>query len=443
MFTSSQNKMVTCTTQPSLPDPESIVRRTLDNGITVLARDNFLSPSVVLRGYLRVGAVDDPPEKAGLAGFVADMLDHGTQNRTFEELSDAIESIGASLSVSGGLHITSFGTKCLAEDLDHVLEILADVLRYPSWPEEETEKIRGQLITGLQERDNNTRSVANLTFFELAYPEGHPYGRSGDGYVETINAITRDDLVAFYERYYRPTDAIVVVAGAIDPEDAVSKIEGILGDWQPGNPRPSQDVAEIRYPDGQSELTEVRREFREMPDKTQTDIVLGKPGISRQDPDYYSGRMANTILGTFGMGGRLGDRVRDELGMAYYVFSQLSAHLGRGPWRVITGVNPTNVERAIDAILAEIHRIQEEPVSEQELDDAKSYLTGSMPISLETNEGVASTVLDMEFYDLGLDYLRCYPDLINAITAEDVQQAAQRVFPEDAYALAIAGPPMP
>ncbi|MBS1252960.1 MAG: putative zinc protease [Anaerolineales bacterium] len=430
------------TAQLSLPDPDSIARRTLDNGITVLSRDNFLSPSVVLTGYLRVGGVDDPPVQAGLAGFVADMLDHGTQNRTFDEISEAVESIGASLGVSGGLHIASFGMKCLAEDLDHVLEILADVIRNPVFPEKETEKVRGQLLTGLQERDNNTRSTANLTFLELAYPQGHPYGRSTDGYVETIDAIDREDLAAFHDGYYRPTGAIVAVAGAVDPEQAISKVEEVLGDWQPAGPRPPQEVPEIRFPDGESQLTETRREFREMRDKSQTDIVLGIPGISRKDPNYYSARTANTILGTFGIGGRLGDSVRDEQGMAYYISSRLSAHLGRGPWRVFTGVNPANVARAIDTILAEIHRIQDEAVSEEELDDAKSYMTGSLPLGLETNEGVASTLLDMELFELGLDYVQRYPDLINAITVEQVQQAAQRVFPRDAYALAIAGPPM-
>lgn len=425
----------------SLPTPESIVRRTLDNGITVLARDNFLSPSVVLRGYLRVGSVDDPPAQAGLAGFVADMLDHGTRNRTFDEISESIESIGASLGVGGGLHVTSFGIKCLAEDLDHVLRILADVLRNPTFPARETEKVRGQLVTALQERDDDTRGVANLTFLNLAYPDGHPYGRSSDGYVETVGSIARDDLAEFYHRYYRPAGAIVAVAGAIDPEDAVSKVEKVLGDWQPADFRPPQDVPDVRYSSGETQLTQARHEVREMPDKTQTDIVLGVPGIARDDPDYYSARLANTILGTFGIGGRLGDKVRDEQGMAYYIYSQLSAHLGRGPWRVATGVNPVNVERAIDTILAEIHRIQDEPVSEQEIDDAKSYLTGSLPLGLETNEGVAGTLVDMELFDLGLDYLQRYPGLINSITIEQVQQAAQRVFPTDAYALAIAGPP--
>lgn len=424
----------------SLPGPESIVRRELDNGITVLARSNFLSPSVVVTGYLRVGSVDDPPEKLGLAGFVAETLDHGTTQRSFEEISDSVESIGASLSVGGGLHVTSFRAKCLAEDLDHIVAILADVLRHPTFPEAETEKVRGQLLTGLHERDNDTQSVANLTFLELAYPEGHPYGRSSDGYIETIDAISRADLTAFHAKYYRPAGAIVSIAGAVDPLEAVQKINNFLGNWQPADPRPPQQVPDLVYPGGGSQLPQRRREVRDMPDKAQTDIVLGVPGIARMDPDYYKARTANTILGTFGMGGRLGDTVRDEQGMAYYVYSRLTAHLGPGPWRVATGVNPANVDRAIGTIVAEIHRIQDELVSEDELDDAKAYMTGSLPLVLETNEGVASTLLDMEFYDLGLDYLQRYPNIINSVSAEDVQAAAQRVFPRDRYALAIAGP---
>jgi zinc protease len=428
------------TQELSLPDPESIVRQELDNGITVLARSNFLSPSVVVTGYLRVGSVDDLAEKLGLASFVAEMLDHGTKHRSFEEISDSVESIGSSLGVGGGLHVTSFRTKCLAEDLDHIVAILADVLRHPTFPKVEMEKVRGQLLTGLHERDNDTQSMANLTFLKLAYPEGHPYGRSADGYIETINTIGRDDLAAFHANYYRPARAIVSIAGAVDPLDAVQKINKALGDWQPADPRPPQQVPDLVFPGGGSQLPRLRREVRDMPDKAQTDIVLGVPGIDRQDPDYYKARTANTILGTFGMGGRLGDAVRDEQGMAYYVYSRLAAHLGPGPWRVATGVNPANVDRAIDTIVAEIHRIRDEPVAEDELDDAKAYMTGSLPLALETNGGVASTLLDMELYDLGLDYLQRYPDIINAVSVEDVQAAAQRVFPNETYALAIAGP---
>lgn len=417
----------------ALPGPETITRQELDNGITVLAYENFLSPSVVVHGYLRVGSVDDPPDQAGLANFTAAMLDHGTPTRTFAEISEAVESVGASLSVSAGLHVTSFSVKCLVEDLERLLDILADVLRRPTFPEKETEKVRGQLLTAIRERDNDTRSVASLTFRALAYPE-HPYGRSSDGYVETVSKMGREDLVRFYEECYRPEGALVAVVGALPAEEAIQKVAAVLGDWQLSDPRPAQTV-----PDA-PELTEVRREFRPMPDKSQTDIVLGVPGISRLDPDYYAAHLANTVLGVFGMMGRLGDNVRDRQGLAYYVLSRLEAHLGRGPWMAVTGVNPANVQRAIDSILQEIHRMQDEPVPEGELEDSKSYLTGSLPLRLETSSGIAQALLEMEFYGLGLDYLQRYPQIINAITSEEVQRAAQRVFPRDVYALAIAGP---
>jgi zinc protease len=151
-------------------------------------------------------------------------------------------------------------------------------------------------------------------------------------------------------------------------------------------------------------------------------------------------RLGNTILGVFGMMGRLGDSVREELGLAYYVYSWLEAGLGAGPWLATAGVNPANVERAIDGILTQIRRMRDEPLPADELADSQSFMTGSMPLRLETNEGVASTMLDMERYDLGFDYLLRYADLVNAVTAHDVQEMVRRCLDPEVYALAIAGP---
>jgi zinc protease len=150
--------------------------------------------------------------------------------------------------------------------------------------------------------------------------------------------------------------------------------------------------------------------------------------------------VCNSILGIFGLMGRLGDKVREEQGLAYYSYSRVDGGPGPGPWRVIAGVNPANVEQAVDSIRAEVGRICQEPVDAEELADNKAFITGSLPLRLETNEGVARTILDMERYELGLDYLQRYDELINAITAEQVQAVAQRWLDPDAYALAIAGP---
>jgi zinc protease len=169
---------------------------------------------------------------------------------------------------------------------------------------------------------------------------------------------------------------------------------------------------------------------------------LGWPALARRDPDFMKAYLANTVLGIFGMMGRLGDSVRDEQGLAYYVYSRLEAGLGVGPWVAIAGVNPANVERTIDGILHEVGRLRDERVPEEELADSQAYLTGSMPLRLETNEGISATLLEMERHGLGLDYLQRYEGLVRAVTSEDMQEMARTYLDPKVYVLAVAGPPV-
>jgi zinc protease len=418
----------------AIPGPEDIVRRELPNGIVVLVRENFTSPAVVVNGYLAVGARDEPPERAGLAMFTASALMRGTAARTFAEIYEEMESVGASAGVSGGIHTTPFGAKSLVEDLPLTLNILSEALRRPTFPADEVERLRGEILTALEERAHDTRSMANLTFHELAYPEGHPYARSVSGYPETVAALRRDDLVEFYTHGYGPLGMVVVVVGAVDAALALAQVEQAFGDWEGRMHEPASlpDVPRI---------TEVRERAVPIPGKSQTDIVLGYPGPARRSPDYLDAVVCNNILGVFGLMGRLGDNVRDVQGLAYYSFSQVDGGTGPGPWRVVAGVHPTNVERAVAGIRDEIRRICQEPVDEAELSDNKAFLTGSLPLRLETNEGVARVITGMERYGLGLDYLQRYTGLIEEITAERVQATAQRWLDPDAYAIASAGPP--
>jgi zinc protease len=419
----------------SIPGPQDITRHELSNGIVVLVRENHSSPAVVVSGYLAVGACDERPEQAGLAAFTAEGLMRGTADRTFEQIYESLESVGASVDVSGATHTTRFGTKSLAEDLPAVLDILADVLRHPTFPPKEIERLRGEILTNLEERAHDTRSMASLTFYELAYPEEHPYSRSADGYVETISTIGRDDLAAFYAGGYGPQGMVVAVVGAVETADALAQIEPIFGDWQaPTHERdPLPEVCRI---------SEVRERFIPIPGKTQADLVLGYPGPARKSPDFLEAVVCNSVLGIFGMMGRLGETVREAQGLAYYSYSRVDGGPGPGPWRVIAGVNPINVGQAVSSIRTEVKRICEEPVGDEELADNKAFVTGSLPLRLETNEGVARHLLDMERHDLGLDYLQRYDALIGEITAERVQAVAQRWLDPDAYALAVAGPPM-
>jgi len=418
----------------SIPGPNDITRYELPNGIIVLVRENHSSPSVVVGGFLDVGACDERSEQAGLAAFTANTLMRGTAKRAFEQIYEELESVGASVGVSGGTHTTGFGTKSLVEDLPLALDILADVLRHPIFPRDEIEKLRGEILTNLEERAHDTQRMAGLTFHELAYPKEHPYTRSLIGYTETVSKLSRDDLAGFYASGYGPQGMVIVVVGAVKTADALAQIEDAFGDWE-GHTHERDPLPEV------PRITEVYGRTVSIPGKTQSDIILGYPGPPRTAPDFLDAAVCNTILGVFGLMGRLGEKVRDEQGLAYYSLSRVDGGPGPGPWRVIAGVNPANIKRAIASIRAEIRRICEEPVGEEELDDNKAFITGSLPLQLETNEGVARAILNMEHFNLGLDYLQRHASLINEITVERVQAVAQRWLDPDAYALAIAGPP--
>jgi zinc protease len=419
----------------SIPGPDSIARREFPNGMTVLVRENFSSPSVVIDGLLRVGGVDNPPHQAGLSSFTSACLMRGTERRTFQQIYEEIESIGATVDVGGGLNTSGFGAKSLAEDLPVVIDILADVLQHPTFPAADVEKERGEILTDLEERINDTRRMAGLTFRKLLYPADHPYSRSLEGYPETLQAITRDDLVNFYRSRYGANGMIVSIVGAVKAEAAFEVWERAFGAWH------GADGASQRLPlPPAPQVTEVRREFAPVPGKTQSDVLLGFVGPARREPDYWDAALCNTVLGVFGLMGRLGQNVRDKLGLAYYSYSRVDGGLGPGPWAIAAGVNPANVERAVEAMRAEIRRIRDKTVGGKELADNKAFVTGSLPLRLETNDGVAGVILDMELYGLGLDYLERYKDMIYAITPKRIQAAAQKYLDPDHFALAIAGP---
>jgi zinc protease len=414
--------------------PHTIRRFTLPNGVQLIVQENHASPSVVVRGHLWAGSINDPPAQMGLAQFTAAAITHGTTTRTFQEINEITEAVGANVFVGGGLHLSSFGGKSLAEDFDLLVDVLADVLRNPTFPSAEVEKLRGQIITGLKELEDDTRGLAAREFRRLLYTDQHPYGRPGEGSLDSVPRIKRDDLVQFYQMRYCLTGAVVVVVGDMQAEAVRDKLEAALGDWCPANTPPDFEALAT------TPLAERRRYVRTMTNKTQADIVLGTLGPARATEDYYAARLGDLILGQLGLMGRLGENVRDKQGLAYYVFSGVEGGLGRGPWSIHAGVNRDNVDRAIDSILAEATRLRDEPVTDQELEDGKDYLTGILPLRLETNEGIAGTLLDMELYHLGDDYVIRYPDLIRAVTQEQIWAAARRYLDTENYALVVVGP---
>lgn len=425
---------MTAVTAQSLPSASTIVRETLPNGITVLIYENFAAQSVVMTGSLHGGAIYEAPHQSGLASLTTSALMRGTRTRDFFAIHSALEDIGADINLYAGAHRANFSGKSLAEDLPILINVLADVLREPVFPTEQVERLRGEVLTGLHIRNQDTRYRAARLFSEMLYPEGHPYRAPLRGTIESVSALQLDDLKAFHARQYAPNGMILAIVGAVKADEALKIVRDRLGDWHNPNQPP---VATVETPPPPAEML---RAFTAVPGKTQSDLVVGTIGLSRTDPDYFAALLANSVLGQFGMMGRVGASVREELGLAYYVYSQLDAGIGAGPWSVTAGVNPANVDLAVARIIDEIRRLVEKPVSAEELADNQSYFIGHMPLQLETNEGIATTLHNIELYDLGLDYLLEYPNRISALTATDLQRAAQRLFNPDALAIAVAGP---
>ncbi|MCU0486058.1 MAG: insulinase family protein [Anaerolineales bacterium] len=420
----------------SLPGPETIRRAVLDNGIVVLARANFNSPSVVISGYLTAGNLLEPDEKLGLAGFTASMLMRGTVQRSFQQIYDALESVGAGLGFNGSTHTTSFSGRSLVEDLDLLLELTEQALYSPSFPEAYIERLRAQLLTGLAIRAQDTEEMASLAFDKIVYAN-HPYSRAEDGYPETIQAITRQDLVDFHQRCYGPRGMVISIVGGVEPEAAIEKINQALGNWN--NPQ----QCEVPELPSVSPLAQTIRQHIHIPGKSQVDLMLGCVGPARSSPDYLTAALGNSILGQFGMYGRIGERVRTQAGLAYYAYSSMSGGWGPGPWYAAAGIDPPHLDQTIALILEEIQRFVDVPVSDQELGDCQAQFIGSLPLSMESNGGVASALLNLERYQLGLDYYQHYPKLIGSITPAQVLETARRYLDPTRMAIVAAGSDLP
>ncbi|MCB8979190.1 MAG: insulinase family protein [Ardenticatenaceae bacterium] len=417
------------------PSSATIHREMLPNGITVLVYERPGSQSVVIEGYLRAGALAESPEQSGLANFTAVSLMRGSQQYSFDDIYERLEAVGAELGFSSGYHLTSFSAQSLAEDADLVLNLLASVVRQPVFPDPLLNQLKGQIITGLQMRANDTQQMASEAFRKLIYPN-HPYGRSQSGSLQTVPTLTTADVQRFHTDFYGPQGMVICLVGALTPAQAVDKVNQVLGDWQRPNQQPMPTLPPLAMPDGRLHQHHI------MPDKYQSDIALGRPGPSRSAPDYLDASLMNTVLGVFGMMGRIGKNVREAQGLAYYAYSSLQGGLGPGAWSAAAGVSPDKVLQATNSILDEITRIQNEPVPAAELADSQAYRIGSLPVGLETNGGIASVIADMELYDWGLDYLLEYPDLVRAITPERVQAAAQKYLSTENLGIAVAGPKM-
>lgn len=407
---------------------------TLSNGIRVVVHENRAAPMVVLRLALQASTSHDTPDVAGLASLVASGLNRGTTSRSFAEINAIVDAAGMSVGASAGRHQSAVGARCLAEDLALAVDLVADLARNPTFPDDEIALLKGQVQNGLRQAENDTGSVAHRNFREHSYPVGHPYRLRPQGYLPTVDGIGPSELRAAHAASFGVDGAVVVASGDVVFERFVEMLEKSLGTWTDhGVGRESVPAAPAPTPS---------RHNASIEGKTQSDLVVGAPCIARNHPDFQALRLANLIFGRLGMMGRLGETVREAMGLAYGISSDLDAGLGAGPWTIRAGVNPTNVEAALDGIRGELARLHRDGVTDDEFERARRFTTGSVALQLESNDGIASTVGDVILHDLGLDFIDRYPAIIGALTIDEVNRAAREHFPLfENLVVSVCGPP--
>jgi zinc protease len=409
-------------------------RVALDNGAVVLAQGTTTHPAVTMLVAVRAGCGYDPAERLGLAHFLSKAIDRGTTLRTADEIAEALDGRGVSLNSSVGRHLLTLGCTCLAEDFGDMLELVADIVRHPTFPSDEIETRRGEIVTAIRQDEDSPATLAFDGLMGLLYPEGHPYGRRTKGTLASVEAVTRQELVDFHAARFSPAGLMVVIVGDVPAARAVAAAERAFGDWKGANEQAPVPIPPVTRVSIRQQLV------LPMMNKAQADVAYGVTAVPRADPDYYALTLMNNVLGQYGLGGRLGDSIRERQGMAYYVFSSLDANLAAGALVIRAGVAPGNVDRTIASIDQEVRAIVRDGVTPSELADAKRYLIGSMPRNLETNSGIASFLHTAEFFRLGIDYDRRVPGLFEAVTLDQVHAATQRVLEADCASVVVAGP---
>jgi zinc protease len=411
----------------------SPVREELGNGAVILLQENSMTPAVTISATFRAGSAFEPRELPGLAYLTGRVIDRGTPARSAAVLADELDDRGVTLRVSTNRQALTISCTCLTEDFEDILALIIDVARNPTFPGDEIEKRRAEALTVLRQNEDNPGARAVEGVLELLYTKDHPYGRPSKGTAPGVEQVSRADMVAFHERRIRPGVLSLAIVGDVTPEHALARAFAALDGWRMPPPEP---LVLAPPPWGRDR----RQLLIAMPGKTQTDIAYGFTTVGRLDPRYYAYWMMNHILGQFGLGGRLADNIRERQGMAYYAFSSLDPAPVEAPLLIRAGVDPANVERALEAIDHEVRTLGTAGPTTTELEENRAYLIGSIPRMLETNQSIAAFLQLCEEYGLGLDFDQRLPQLLSAVTLEQVSAAAAEVLEPERAAVVIAHP---
>ena len=404
-------------------------REALPNGVLLLVAERPAIPIVVVRVYLRAGSVYDPADAGGLANLTADLLTRGTARRSGPELDSAIEFVGGSLEGDAGRDGATVGLSVLRKDLTLGLDLLAEVLLEPAFPEAELKRRVEEIAAGIQRSEQDPEAVAGRAMARLLYP-GHPYGRPVPGTVESVRRLTREQVVAFHRENYRPDAAVISVVGDVTREEIVRELARRLRSWAaPATRRPHIAQAPSAPP------VESRRIERDL---TQATVSLARPGIRQDHPDYFPLVVANYILGG-GSASRLYATVREERGLAYSVYSGLGPGRYGASYFVGLQTRLEAVDEAVRLVKEQMARMAREAVTPRELDAAKSYLIGSYALRTDTSGKIAGLLVAVEEYRLGLDWPDRFKAGISRVTAADIRRVATTYMDPATFSSVIVG----
>jgi zinc protease len=400
------------------------------NGMTVLVLEQHFLPIVEIHALIKTGSAQDPPDKAGLANLVASLLDEGTTTRTSKQLAEQIDFVGGTLEARATEDYTTASARVLKKDVDLGFTLLADILQHPAFLKPEFERIRSQILGEMASDNDDPGHVAMKAFNQLVF-HGHPYRWPLNGTEESLAKITHADVLNFYAKEYVPTQVILTVVGDVTLDQVTGLVQTHFGGWKKVPP-PARNV---------KSAAPVEKKTVQLIEKdlTQSNVILGHGGITRTNPDFYAVTVMNYILGAGGFSSRLMESIRDKQGLVYGIMSHFDARLMPGSFWINFQTRTEATNQAIQSVLTEVKKIREDPVSDQELAEAKSFLMGSFPLRLDTTAKLAQVLAQVEFYGLGFEYFSQYPKWIERVTKEDVQRVAKQYLNPQRYALVVVG----
>lgn len=392
------------------------VEKTLANGLRVIVVERHGSPLVAAQLSLTNGAEVDPPELAGLSNMTADLLTKGTEKRSATQIAEAIEALGGSLDAAARWDASRVGVNVMSAKIGPALEILADVVRRPTFKEDEVERLRQQTLDDLTVELGQPGSIARYVAARVVFGDA-PYGQPLAGTPQSIARIDRKDVVTHHGRFYRPDNAILILGGDIKAANAFKLAQQYFGDWvKPSTALPALPAGKLPA------AASPRVVVIDKPDAGQAAVLLARTGIRRSDPDYYQGLVANSML--TGYSGRLNQEIRIKRGLSYGAGSTLDTRREVGPFLASAQTKNQSAAEVAGLLLSEINRLSSASVPDLELTPRKAVVIGNFARNLETSSGLVSQVASLALYGISFDEINRYITNVQGITASDVQKFA-------------------